>query len=239
MRAVNLIPAEERAGAGRGAGRSQGAAYAVLVLLAGFALLALLYGQAHRQVSSRRAQLASVNARAQQAQAQASSLAAYTTFTALREERERDVTQLVNSRFDWAHSLHELGRVLPSTASISTIEGAVGSATGSPVSTAAKTAPGAGAVSATPPGSVPSVTLTGCATSQAQVAVTLNRLRLIDGVSEVTLQSSAKGNAGVAGPAGACPASSAAFTAALTFDSLPASTAVSASTVAATSGGAR
>jgi Tfp pilus assembly protein PilN len=239
MRAVNLIPAEERTGAGGAAGRSQGAAYAVLALLAGFALLALLYGQAHRQVSSRRSQLAAVNARAQQAQAQASSLAAYTSFTALREERERDVSQLVSSRFDWAHSLHELGRVLPSTASISTIEGAVGSASGSPGSAAAKAAPGAGAVSSTPPGSVPNVTLAGCATSQAQVAVTLNRLRLIDGVSEVTLQTSTKGNAGVAGATGACPPGSAAFTAALAFDALPANTAVSPSTIAATSGGAR
>ncbi len=44
--------------------------------------------------------------------------------------------------------------------------------------------------SATPAGSVPTFTLAGCATSQAMVALTLTRLRLIDGVSEVTLQSS-------------------------------------------------
>jgi Tfp pilus assembly protein PilN len=238
MRAVNLIPAEERTGAARVAGRSQGAAYAVLALLAGFALLALLYGQAHRQISSRRSQLASLTARTQQAQAQASGLAAYTSFTTLREERERAVAQLVDSRFDWAHSFHELGRVLPSTASINTIEGAVGSATGG--STTAKTAPGAGAVSSTPPGSVPNLTLTGCATSQQQVAVTLNRLRLIDGVSEVTLQSSAKGSAGGVGASGACTSNNPAFTATLSFDSLPpAGAAVSASTVAARSGGAR
>ena len=37
--------------------------------------------------------------------------------------------------------------------------------------------------SATPPGSVPTFTLSGCATSQTEVAQTLNRLRLMDGVS--------------------------------------------------------
>jgi Tfp pilus assembly protein PilN len=241
MKAVNLLPADQREGAGGAAGRSQGAAYAVLAVLAGVALLALLYGQAHRQVSSRNTRLASLNARTQQVQAQAGGLAAYTSFTSLREERERAVSQLVDSRFDWAHSLHELGRVLPSTASIATIEGAVGSTAGNLGSGSAKTTSSATPVSATPPGSVPTVTLTGCATSQAQVAVTLNRLRLIDGVSEVTLQSSTSAGAGSAGAGagGGCPPGGPSFTATLTFDSLPAAGAASASTAAVAGGGAR
>ena len=40
------------------------------------------------------------------------------------------------------------------------------------------------------PGSVPTFNLSGCAASQAQVALALDRLRLIDGVSAVTLQAS-------------------------------------------------
>jgi Tfp pilus assembly protein PilN len=241
MRAVNLIPAEQREGAGGVAGRSQGAAYAVLAVLGGVAGLALLYGQAHRQISSRRAQLTSLNAQAQQAQAQASGLAAYTSFTTLREERERAVSQLVDSRFDWAHSLHELGRVLPSTASINSITGTVGTAATGTGSGAAKTSSGSSAVSATPPGSVPTFTLTGCATSQVQVAVTLDRLRLVDGVSEVTLQNSTQASAGGSGASstGSCPPRGPVFTVALSFDPLPAPSAVSASAVAATSGGAR
>jgi Tfp pilus assembly protein PilN len=245
MRAVNLIPPEEREGAGGVAGRSHGGAYVVLATLVGVALLALLYGRAHRQVASRRTQIASLDARAQQAQAQASGLSAYTSFTALREEREHAVSQLVDSRFDWAHAFHELGRVLPGTASISSIQGAVGSASGG--SAAGGSASGAakassGVASATPPGSVPAFTLTGCATSQAQVALTLNRLRLIDGVSEVTLQSSANANAGGSGgggPSGACPATAPAFDAVVTFDPLPATSAVSAAATPAANGGAR
>ena len=43
MRAVNLIPADQRAGAAGVGGRSGGGAYAVLALVGGLALLALLY----------------------------------------------------------------------------------------------------------------------------------------------------------------------------------------------------
>ena len=61
--------------------------------------------------------------------------------------------------------------------------------------------------SATPAGSVPTFTLSGCATSQKAVAQMLQRLRLIDGVSEVTLQSSTKrGGSGAAQRRpGGCP----------------------------------
>ena len=260
MRAVNLIPSDQRAGAGGLAGRSGGGAYAVLALVGGLALLALLYGLAHRQVSSRRSQLASLNARAQRAQAAAGALASYTNFVALREERERAVSTLVDSRFDWAHAFHELGRVLPGGASISSIQGTVGSGSASTGSQAGAGSAGAGsatgtpkgatggagaAVSATPPGSVPTFALSGCATSQSEVALTLNRLRLIDGVSEVTLQTSTKTSPGAGTGAGAgvggCPPADPAYTIQLTFDPLPAASAIKAATIvpASSTGGSR
>ena len=266
MRAVNLIPADQRRGAGGVAGRSGGGAYMVLALLGGLALLALLYGLAHRQISSRRAQVTSLNARTQQAQAAAGQLASYTNFTALREERERAVSVLVDSRFDWAHAFHELGRVLPAGASISSINGAVAAGSGSTGAAGSPTGAGSGAtgaagsptaasgtgaskssaggataVSATPPGSVPTFTLTGCARSQSEVALTLNRLRLIDGVGEVTLQSSAKSTSGAAASgSSSCPPSDPAFTIQLTFDPLPAASSIKAATaVPASTGGSR
>jgi hypothetical protein len=244
VRAVNLIPGDQRAGGAGVGGRSGGGAYAVLALVGGLALLALLYGLAHRQVSSRRAQVVSLKARAEQAQATVAGLAPYTSFVALREERERAVSQLVDSRFDWAHAFHEVGRVLPTIAAISSIEGSVGSPSGSGASASSSgssKAPAAVA-SATPPGTVPTVTLSGCTTSQAAVALTLNRLRLIDGVSEVTLQSSTKTSSGPAGgaAAGSCPPRGPAFTMMLTFNPLPPATALAAASVRpASTGGAR
>jgi Tfp pilus assembly protein PilN len=248
MKAVNLIPSDDRAGGvgGVGVGRSQGAAYGVLALLAGLAVLALVYGLARHQVSSRRSQLATVTARTQQVQSAAAALSSYASFDALREQRVKAVTELVDARFDWAHSLHELGRVMPGGTSISSLTGTIGAATGpgaaagaakttsaAPASTAASatgSTSGASATaaspvtSATPPGSVPTITLGGCATSQSKVALTLQRLRLIDGVSKVSLQSSAKATRSASGSAGgsseAC-AGGAAFSVTLTFQPLP------------------
>ncbi|HLB22138.1 MAG TPA: hypothetical protein VK605_08495, partial [Solirubrobacteraceae bacterium] len=243
MRAVNLIPTEERSGASAGAGRSQGGAYGVLGLIAGLAVLALLFGIAHHQASSRRAQLASISAQTARAQQAASQLTPYTSFMALREQRRKAVAQLVESRFDWAHAFHELGRVLPIGASISSLEGTVGSSSGSstgasPSSTTAAapatstTAAGGTAVaSSTPPGSVPTVTIGGCAVSQSEVALTLLRLRLIDGVSSVSLKSSTKAPSSGASRAseGACGSGKPTFSAQITFDPLPSATGATAS----------
>jgi hypothetical protein len=257
MKAVNLIPQEQRGGASRGAGRSQGGAYVVLTIVGGLALLALVYGIAAHQVSSRKAKVAALEGQVQQAQANAVQLAPYTSFLALREQRVSAVNSLVDSRFDWAHAFHELGRVLPLGVSITSITGTIGSTSGSgggaaPSGASASAGPSsaggvqstgpasaAGTVaSATPPGSVPSFTLTGCAVTQSSVALTLGRLRLMDGVSNVTLQSSTKaGGAGGSATSGSCPNSYPVFNAQVAFDALPA-VSVAATAKPISSGGA-
>ena len=268
VRAVNLLPADQRIDASIGGGRSQGAAYAILALLGGVALLALLYGMARHQISSRRAKVVTLNAKVQQIQGAAQRLAPYTSFVALREERVLAVSQLVEARFDWAHAFHELGRVLPNDASVTSLEGSVGSgsesgggsssgssagkgstgASGSassaaPSATSASSGSSSSTVaSATPPGSVPAINLSGCATSQAEVARTLNRLRLIDGVSEVTLQSSTKSTSGGSSSSSGSSAkgqcsSGPSFTIQLTFEPLPAAGASAPSAAAASAAG--
>lgn len=243
MRAVNLIPADQRGGASVGAGRSEGAVYGVIGLVAGLAILALLYGLAHRQVTSRRAQTATVVAEAQRAQAAAEQLAPYTSFVALREQREQAVSSLVDARFDWAHAFHEFGRVLPLDVSISSLDGTIApsaATTAAPATTAAApattsssaatTAASSSVTSATPPGSVPTFTLDGCATSQSVVAEMLERLRLIDGVQEVTLQSStasssSSSSSSAAPSGGGCGGRAPVFAAQITFDPLPSTSA--------------
>lgn len=226
MRAVNLIPVEQRSGQPVGAGRSQGGAYAILLLIGGLAVMAYAYGSADHKIASSRAQVASLTAQAQRAQATAERLAPYTSFAAEREARTQAVETLIDSRFDWAHVFHEFGRVLPAGVSVSSLNGTVGSAitTSSASSTSAGTSAGTSSVaSATPPGSVPTFTMSGCARSQPTVALTLQRLRLIDGVKEVTLQSSTGGPEGASSgaSAGGCPASDPVFSVQITFDPLP------------------
>jgi Tfp pilus assembly protein PilN len=261
MRAVNLIPSDQRSGAPVGAGRSEGAAYAVLALLAAFALLAVLYGKANHQISANKSKAATLTARAQSASAQAAGLAPYTSFVALRQTRAQAVASLVDTRFDWAHAFHEFGRVLTGQTSISSLTGTIAPAGGTGAATtgaasAAKPAAAAGAPStpsasaapavssATPSGSVPSFTLGGCARSQRAVAEMLQRLRLIDGVSEVTLQSStaAGGSGAAASSSNGCPANGPVFAVVVTFVPLPSATAAAAAatktkTVAAQSTG--
>jgi len=258
MRAFNLIPADERGGGGVSAGKSGGSAYVVLGVFGVLAICALLYGQASRQISSQTAKIATLDTQAQAAQAQAAKLEPYVSFKTLHEQRVQAVDQLVDSRFDWAHAFHELGRVLPpDEVALTSLTGTIGSGT-SPTAGGADTAAGAskaasaatgattpaagstGAAaassssvsSATPAGSVPTFTLAGCATSQSMVALTLDRLRLIDGVSEVTLQSStqaSKATGGNSSSGGSSGCNGATFTMQITFDALPSASATSSS----------
>jgi Tfp pilus assembly protein PilN len=225
MRAVNLIPGDQRERTHGLANRSHGAAYMLLGVLAGIAVLALLYGVDSRQVASKEGEARKVTQQAQTTAARAASLAPYKSFVAMNESREQDVKMLVDSRFDWAHSLAELGRVLPPGTSISTLTGTIaaaglgGSSNGSAAARAAAEA--ATVHSATPPGSVPSFALAGCATSQSVVAHTVTQLELIDGVGEVALNSSTKGEAGGGGSSSAGSACPFTFSITVTFQALP------------------
>jgi hypothetical protein len=154
----------------------------------------------------------------------------------MREQRVQAVSELAQSRFDWAYAFHELGRVLPKDASITSLNGTVGSAGGSTSSSSSGATASATVTSATPPGSVPAFTLSGCATSQAEVAQTLNRLRLMNGVSSVTLQSSTKasGSSGGGGGSGGCSSADPAFNVSIDYDPLPAVSTAAAATATAT-----
>jgi Tfp pilus assembly protein PilN len=226
VKAVNLIPSEQRSGLGSVTGQSEGAAFIVLGTMAVLAVMALLYGMASKQVSSRRGKAASITAKAEAAEARANQLAPYASFVAMRDQRVAEVAELVDTRFDWAHAFHEIGRVLPYDASLLTINGTIGApgATGAigaaTPSTASSTASTGTVTSATPPGSVPTFTLTGCATNQSEVAQTLLRLKLINGVTNVELQSSTKSTTASVG-SNTCAQNDPAFTMVVTFASLP------------------
>jgi Tfp pilus assembly protein PilN len=219
VRAINLIPAERRTGGSVGLGRSGGGAYVLLGLVAVLALLVFLYSSASRQVKSRNAQAAKITAEAERAQSYAGQLSRYNGLIAESQARTRTVEELMDQRFDWAHAFHELGRVLPKQVSIASLTGTIGAEQGA----SGKAASTEGGGSATPAGSVPTFTLTGCAGSQTVVAEMLERVRLIDGVKEATLGSSETStNGSSSGPGtGACPKSAPTFNATITFEPLP------------------
>jgi Tfp pilus assembly protein PilN len=225
MRAVNLIPSEQRASSGSLAGRSNGAALILVATVFGVAVLALMYGLAHRQIAKESGEVAKLQAQTAEVQARTGRLAPYAAFVSMAEQRTKTVAQLVQARFDWSHTMSELGRVLPSGSNLLTLSGTVGSgAPGASKSAPAAASSSATPASSTPPGSTPSITLTGCSVSQAEVAQTLQRLKLMDGVSEVQLTSSVEAGASSGGgsASGSCPTHYFVYSLTVTFAALPA-----------------
>jgi Tfp pilus assembly protein PilN len=182
MRAVNLIPTDQQRGAGGAAGRSGGGAYILLGALALMVVLAATYVVSGKSIDDKKAQLADVTAQAAAAEAKATSLTGYTKFASLSAKRVDTVSALAASRFDWSHALREVARVLPENAWLTSLAG-----TTSP----AVSVGGSGSLRSTQ--NVPAIVITGCTTSQASVAKLMARLRLIDGVSQVSLEDSSRG----------------------------------------------
>lgn len=190
MKAVNLMPRDARGAAPAGL---DGGGFGVYVLLAGLGalvVLATLWASAGKQVDKRTAKLERTNAAIAVAEKRVGDSAAFVTFRELAGNRVGTVKTLSTTRFDWAHAMREISRVLPADAWLSAMTGVSGASEAAPTP----------ATSAAPS---PVMTLAGCTGSQAKVARLLARLRTIDGVRKVSLKSSEKPDA--AGDA-SCPA---------------------------------
>jgi Tfp pilus assembly protein PilN len=192
MKAINLIPLEERRGTTVG-GRSGGAVYAVLGALLVLVVMASAYAMSSRDIKNAKSDLARVKAEATATQAQADKLAAYTQFADMRKRRVATVASLAASRFDWPHALHEISRTIPSNAWVTSLRGTV-----SPDTTAGGASDPLRA--ALP---LPAVEIAGCTTTQKNVARMVASMRLIDGVERVSLSSSEKPAGAGAGGGGA------------------------------------
>ena len=198
MKAVNLIPTDlpkgRKAAVAGGVARPSGpiGAYVVLALLAVCVVMAGAWAVTSKQASDKRAEAARIEREALAAEAKAKALKPYTEFAALSKARVDTVGGLLAGRFDWAHSLREVARVVPGDVSLTSLVGTVApeSKTGGATS---------GSLRKALP--VPAIDLIGCAKSQAHVATLLARLRAIDGVQRVTLLSSEKSDAGAASDA--------------------------------------
>ena len=116
MRAVNLIPADSRKGAGGAAGRSGGGAYILLGALALIVAMAAAYTVTGKSEKSKKSQLADISAQATAAEAKASQLNDYTAFAALRVKRVDTVKQLARLSGVSIRTLHhydEIGLLKP------------------------------------------------------------------------------------------------------------------------------
>jgi Tfp pilus assembly protein PilN len=197
VRAVNLIPRDQRRGGGGGpGGRTGSAVYIVLGALGALVLAMSVYVLTGNQVNSRKGEVAKTNQEATTLEQQAAALKPYIQFATLSESRLQTVTSLADSRFNWERAMRDLARALPGDVWLTsligtvapgvTLEGGGGGSTGS-LRSAVKS---------------PAIEMVGCTDSQSSVSRVMARLRTMRGVQRVSLASSEKAE-GAAGGGGA------------------------------------
>ena len=195
MRAVNLLPTDLRPSDRKGTKTvtapgpegSGAGAYAILAGLAVVVAAVAITTHAGNGIKAHERELASVQAEQVIAQAEVARLAPYGSFRDVAAQRTQTVRQLADSRFDWEQALRDLSRAIPSDVTLDQITGTV--TAGATTAGGGSSNPLRGAIQA------PAVELTGCASSQAAVARLMARLRAVQGVTRVSLASSAKADA--------------------------------------------
>lgn len=212
MRAVNLIPLEQRRGAGGLAGRTGGVAYVVLGMLVALVVLGSVYALSVHQVATHKATLAQVTSEANAVQGQVGALQAYVGFDALAQQRVQAVAQLAEERFNWPRAMQQIALALPSNVTLSSLTGAAGgggapsgssgatgttaaATTGATTPTTATTTTTTATVGAPADGTIvnaPTLTLAACAagsaaTGQLTVATTIQRVRELADVSSASV----------------------------------------------------
>lgn len=199
MRAINLLPVEERAGARTAVARHTLNGWHAIVAVGALVVVALLgaWAMARGDAADAREAAAAAVARGAAAQAQVDRLAPVVTLDARRQSREASVVALANGRTDWAGVLRAVAGALPRQVSLTTL--------GLQAADAGATTAGAtGSGGAAPAGlqGRGTVTVAACADTQPRVATTLRALRMLPQVEDVALnQTSRTKGGGAAGGA--------------------------------------
>jgi hypothetical protein len=181
MKAVNLIPSDQRRATPTGS--AAGGGYVVLGVLGVLLVMAVAYVLTSNSVNEKTTQAAEARQQAEALEAQTSQLQAYTDFASIKEQRMAAVLTAAQTRFDWERLMRELSRVMPKGSWLQTTDASVA---GDPAATASPAA--AAAAEASPPG--PEATFIGCTPRQSEVAKILVRLRAMHRVTDVELNES-------------------------------------------------
>jgi hypothetical protein len=203
MRAVNLIPPEQRRGAGGLAGRTGGAVYVIIGGLVALVACGLVYAFAVHSVAKRTTTLAEVTDQTNAVAAQAAALQPFVQFHATSQSNVESIASLAAQRFDWPRAMQQIALAMEPTVTIASLSAATngtpapGGVPGAAVAPAA-VAPAVGTtgVTATPAATNPALpatfSLVGCATTQLAVANLLVRFRELTGVSDASVSTYTK-----------------------------------------------
>lgn len=189
MRAINLVPAEERPGRVNG-GKSGGAVYGLLGVLVLFILAAAVFSMAKRDEARAEQDLAAVEQSTQSYTQVASQYTSFETAAKQASERINTVRSLADARFDWAGSMRDLSRLVPYSTRISALTASVSAGAG-------ETAGGGAPSQFRSQIGSPAISIAGCSLTQDTVATLVTQLQAMRRVTNVTLESSKKAeNAG-------------------------------------------
>jgi Tfp pilus assembly protein PilN len=186
MRPINLIPVEQRRGAGRSGAERSSAGYIALGALGAAVVCVLAVVLTSNQINSKTEELADIQAESQTQKQVADALRPYGQFADLQRTRVSQIETLAQSRFDWERPLRQLSRAIPRNVWLLTVSGS--EAPGVEVDS------GAGGDTATirKESQAPAFTISGCTYSQHAVARMMTRMRNLDDVTEVHLAKSAR-----------------------------------------------
>ena len=199
MRPVNLLPPKHRPH--QPSGGKSGSAYMVLGVLALCLVALVAFVMESNKITTAKSDIAAAEQKTAEARARAQQMGPFANFAQIKQQRVASVKALADGRFDWERSVRELAHVLPEGVWLQDFEAAV--------------TPEASSTEA-PAASGPSMKLHGCAQKQQQVAVMMVRLREMQGVNDVRLTDSTRGedpdksaeatsdSAGTAGEAEGC-----------------------------------
>jgi Tfp pilus assembly protein PilN len=190
MKAINLLPndlrgtpkSESRKAKAAAATDEPGGigAFVVLGALAVCVVALAAYVLTTNTVKDRQAKLDAATAQAQTTIQRVAQLKPYADFQQMAQTRIQTVKDLAASRFDWEQALRDISRAIPTDVTLTSLTGSISSdsaAGGSAIRSAIAS---------------PAIELKGCATTQTQVAQLLSRLRAVDGVTRVSLNSSTR-----------------------------------------------
>jgi Tfp pilus assembly protein PilN len=188
VRAINLIPMEQRRGSSaRGPGaRTGAAAYAVLGGLGVAVACVLGLVMTSNSINSKTDKLAGVQAQSQGEKQVADALRPYGQFAELQRARHQQISSLTTSRFDWERALRQLSLAIPRNAYLLDVAATANS------EVQVGGGSGGGAASLREKSTAPAFAMTGCTYSQHAVARMMTRMRNLDDVTAVHLAKSVR-----------------------------------------------
>jgi Tfp pilus assembly protein PilN len=182
MKAVNLIPSEQRRA--QASGRGAGGAYVVVGVLAVLLAMAVAFAMTQNKLNASQTKATEAKQEADALEARAAQLGSFTNFASIKDQRLASVVGAAATRFDWERLMREVSLVMPEGSWLQTTQASV---LGDQSAEAAAASAPAAAGSASP-----SANFVGCTRQQSEVATLMVRLRQMHRVTDVKLNESAR-----------------------------------------------